>query len=85
VPLLLGQFLGDSLVKDLPILAPINAYNHYWGGDIANQLRAGFTTLRSQNLRYWKPLFYWLLDLALTNTYLLSLAIIGPSKHHRDH
>ena len=55
------------------------------GLDIANQLRASFITLRAQNLRYWKPLFYWLLDIALTNSYLLSLATIGPSKHHRDH
>jgi Transposase IS4 len=77
---------GASPVKDLPIPTPINAYNHHIGGvDIANQLRASFTTLRPQNLRYWKPLFYWLLDIALTNSYLLALAISGPSKHHQDH
>jgi hypothetical protein len=77
---------GDSPVKDLPIPAPIDAYNHHMGGvDIANQLRASFTTLRPQNLRYWKPLFYWLLDIALTNSYLLALAIVGASRHHRDH
>jgi hypothetical protein len=55
------------------------------GVDIANQLRAGYTTLRHQNLRYWKPLFYWLLDIALTNSYLLYKAIIEPSGHHRGH
>jgi len=55
------------------------------GVDIANQLWASFTTLRAQNLRYWKPLFYWLLDIALTNSYLLFLAVIGPSRGHRDH
>ena len=60
-----------------------------WGGvDIANQYRAAFTTLRPQNLRYWKPLFYWLLDIALVNSYLLSRAYngsIGASRDHRDH
>jgi len=77
---------GNSPVKDLPIPVPIDAYNHYMGGvDIANQLRASFTTLRPQNLRYWKPIFYWLLDIALTNSFLLALAIAGPSRHHRDH
>ena len=55
------------------------------GVDIANQLRASFTTLRPQNLRYWKPLFYWLLDIALTNSYLLALAITWASRGHRDH
>ena len=54
------------------------------GVDIANQLRASFTTLRPQNLRYWYPLFYLLLDIALTNSYLLALAILGPSRGHRD-
>jgi hypothetical protein len=67
----------------------INAYNHHIGGvDIANQYRAAFTTLRPQNLRYWKPLFYWLLDIALVNSYLLSRAYsgsIGDSRDHRDH
>ena len=53
--------------------------------DIANQLQASFTTLWPQNLHYWKPLFYWFLDIALTNSYLLYKAIIGPSRDHRGH
>ncbi len=78
---------GDSPVKDLPILVAIDAYNHHMDGvDIANQYRASWTTLRPQNLRYWKPLFYWILDIALTNSYLLATAIRMPiiekSKHN---
>lgn len=78
---------GDLPVKDLPIPVAIDAYNHYMNGvDRANQLRGAFTTLRSQNMRYWKPLFYWLLDIALVNSYLLAKAIkmpiIGKSKHN---
>src|SRR5437667_9436050 len=62
----------DSLVKELPISVGINAYNHHMGGvDIGNQYRAGFTTLQHQNQYYWKLLFYWLLDIALVNSYLL--------------
>ena len=64
---------GDSAIKDLPIPVAINAYNHYMGGvDIANRYRADFTTLRRKNYCYWKPLFHWLLDIVLTNTYLLA-------------
>jgi len=53
--------------------------------DIANQQRASFTTLRHQNNHYWKPLFHWLLDIALVNSYLLARAIISKSRHHHDH
>ena len=75
----------------IPIPVAIDAYNHHIVGGgvrIANQYWAAFTTLRPQNLRYWKPLFYWLLDIALVNSYLLSGAYsgsIGASRDHRDH
>jgi hypothetical protein len=55
------------------------------GIDIANQHRAAFTTLQHRNNRYWKPLFYWLLDIALVNSYLLASALIEKSRHQRDH
>ena len=55
------------------------------GVDIANQLRAAFTTLHHQNYRYWKPLFHWLLDIALVNSYLLAKAITPKLRHCRDH
>ena len=48
------------------------------GADTANRLRADFTTLRSQNMRYWKPLFHWLLDIVLANSYLLAKASCRP-------
>ncbi len=84
------SIFGDLSVKDLPIPTAINAYNHHMGGvDIANQYRAAFTTLQHQNYRYWKPLFYWLLDIALVNSYLLARAIHMPiirnSRRRRDH
>ena len=64
---------GGLPVKDLPIPAAINAYNHYMSGiDIANQYQADFTTLQFKNYCYWKLLFYWLLDIVLANSYLLA-------------
>ena len=69
----------------------INAYNHHMGGvDIGNQYWAAFTTLQHQNQRYWKPLFYYLLDIALVNSYLLykaywGLVIGDPKRYRRDH
>ena len=84
------QIFRDFTHKNLPIPAAINVYNHYMSGvDIANQCQAAFTTLRGQNTRYWKPLFHWLLDIALVNSYLLARAtnrvVMGKSKHCRDH
>ncbi len=50
------------------------------GVDIANRYRADYTTLQPQNYRYWKPLFHWLLDIALTNSYLLAKASRRPQR-----
>jgi len=56
------------------------------GVDTANWYWADFTTLWSKNYCYWKPLFHWLLDIALTNSYLLAKAShtprIGESKDY---
>ena len=44
---------GGLPVKDLPIPAAINAYNHYMSGvDTANQYQADFTTLWPKNYHY---------------------------------
>ena len=78
----------SSSQKDLSISVAIDAYNHYMSGiDIANQYWAVFTTLQHQSNHYWKPLFNWLLDIALVNSYLLAkaiqrLVIEKPRLHH---
>jgi hypothetical protein len=41
------------------------------GVDIADQLRAGFST-QQRGLKPWRPLFYWLLDSAIINAFRLS-------------
>lgn len=74
---------GDAHVKDLPIPTLIDAYNHHMGGvDIANQLRATYSTHWSRQNRYWKPLFLWLLDISITNAYFLSQP---PKNKRRSH
>jgi hypothetical protein len=56
----------------LPIPSAIDDYNHYMGGvDIADQLRAGFST-HQRGFKPWRPLFYWLLDSAIINAFRLS-------------
>ena len=56
----------------LPIPGAINDYNHHIGGvDIADQLRAGFST-QQRGVKPWRPLFYWLLDTTIINAFCLS-------------
>jgi Transposase IS4 len=56
----------------LPIPGAIDDYNHHMGGvDIADQLRAGFST-QQRGVKPWRPLFYWLLDTTIINAYCLS-------------
>jgi len=50
----------------------VDDYNYFMNGvDIANQLRAKFTT-QIQSSRTWMPMFYYLLDTAICNAYILS-------------
>ena len=58
--------------KELFIPKAIDDYNHHMKGvDQADQLRANFTCHRKQNYRTWWPLFYFLVDIACVNAYLL--------------
>ena len=59
-------------VKDLPVPSFIHEYNHYMNSvDEADQLRSYYHTQRS-HYNAWKPLWHWLLDLAVINAYKLS-------------
>ena len=66
------KVFGDKVVKTLRIPTFIFYYNLYMGGvDIADQLRSYFNTQRTYQ-KTWKPLFHFLLDTVLSNSYLLS-------------
>jgi len=57
--------------RDLPIPRAIDDYNRFMGGvDIADQLQAGFST-QQHGVKPWCPLFYWLLDSAIINAYII--------------
>ena len=58
----------------LPIPSMVDDYNHFMNSvDIANQLQAKFTT-KQQTHRTWLPLFYFYLDTAIVNAYILYMA-----------
>ncbi|CAG8650169.1 21432_t:CDS:2 [Cetraspora pellucida] len=63
---------GDASKKVLPIPAVIDNYNHHIGGiDIANQLRSYYGTQVPVH-HIWVPLFFWLLDTSIVNTFIIS-------------
>jgi len=56
------------------------SYNYYMGGvDISDQYRA-LTTIHQRGLRFWLPLFYFLVDVAVTNALLAARTIFPQSK-----
>jgi hypothetical protein len=62
---------GDDATKDLEIPLFIDDYNHRMGAvDIANQLRESYETHKA-TFRNWWPLFYWLIDVIVINSYRL--------------
>ena len=62
---------GDDATKALEIPVFIDDYNHQMGGvDIANQLRESYETHKA-TWRNWWPLFYWLIDVIVINSYRL--------------
>ncbi|KAJ9652035.1 hypothetical protein H2201_009246, partial [Coniosporium apollinis] len=68
---------GSEVLKELEIPEFIHLYNHFMGGvDNADQLRVYYNTQRV-HLKSWKPLWHWLLDVAIVNSYKLS--------HHAQH
>jgi hypothetical protein len=55
----------------LPIPLFIDNYNHHMNGaDLADQLRAVYCT-QQPSIRNWHPYFYYFLDTAICNSYLL--------------
>ena len=62
---------GTASKKALPIPCIIDDYNHHMGGvDIADQLR-GYYAVQLPVRRTWMPLFFWLLDTSIVNSYLI--------------
>ena len=59
----------DEARKELPISKFIDQYNHYMNDvDNADQLRCYYST-QKVHFKSWKPLWHFLLDTAITNSY----------------
>ena len=66
------KVFGDQPVKFLPIPTIVDDYNHSMGAvDQAVQLMTTYDTQRVKR-KTWKPLFFFLLNLAVKNSFLLS-------------
>ena len=62
-------FGHDEARKELPIPEFIDQYNHYMNGvDNADQLRCYYST-QKVHFKSWKPLWHFLLDTTITNSY----------------
>ena len=62
---------GSHSTLPLPIPTAIDDYNNSMNAvDSANQLRHGFSCHKPGSRKWWKPLFYWLLDDCASNAYL---------------
>jgi hypothetical protein len=61
----------DNPIMELQIPVFIDDYNHHMRGvDIANQLQEAYETHRATRRNWW-PLFYWLIDVVVINSYHL--------------
>ncbi len=67
---------GDQLIKILSISLFIDCYNQNMGGvDQANQLRAAFTTHFSWNRKEFFSETFFIIDIAVINSYKLNLTL----------
>ena len=78
------QIFGDDSRKLLPIPVFIDDYNQHMGGvDIADQLRSYYST-QLKACRNWLPLFFWLLDTTIINSYRIRKTLF-PNRKGRSH
>jgi hypothetical protein len=64
-------FEGQS-TKWLRVPVPIDEYNHGMNGvDTASQIGGGFSVHRPTEVKWWRPIWYWILDICANNWYLL--------------
>ena len=77
------EVFGAASKKSLPISIVIDDYNHFMGEvNITDQLCRYYATQLSVR-RTWMPLFFWLLDTAIINSYLI-LKKSGINISHKD-
>jgi hypothetical protein len=78
------RVFGDNSKKELPIPKIIDDYNHFMGGvDIADQYRSSYI-IQFPVQRIWVPLFFWLLDTSIINSYLIYKIRYGKKANHKN-
>ena len=62
--------------------AAVDVYNHSMNGvDVADQLTVFYSFVRKTR-KWWRKLFFWLLEVSVVNSYLLyKQTVPGPSNH----
>ena len=62
---------GRFSMADVPLPSAIKFYNKFMGGvDLSDQL-IGYHRILRQTKKYWKTLFYHLLEISITNAFIL--------------
>jgi hypothetical protein len=76
---LIDQGWGDNVTRCFPLPRVSVDYNDFMGEvDIADQRRSYYPT-HLRVCRNWLPLFFWLLDTAIINSFLIAVeATSGP-------
>ena len=51
---------------------PIDDYNHSMNSvDMASQIRGEFSVYQPSEVKWWRPILYWILDICANNAYLI--------------
>lgn len=67
------ELFADQAMKVLEVPKSIDDYNHHMNGvDIFDQFAASYAIFPARQYKTWHPLWYYLLSVVLTNSYLLS-------------
>ena len=76
---------GSEAYKNLSVPALTADYNDKMGGvDIADQQRTHYVT-QLRVARNWMPLFFWLLDTTVINTYIIGHELYGKHWLYKKH
>ena len=72
--------------KELEIPVPIDDYNHGMNGvDTASQIQRGFSVHQPSESKWYRPIFYWIIDICQNNAFLVWRTTQTHQKRHVLH
>ena len=78
-------FEGQS-EKWLSIPVPIDDYNHGMNGvDLGSQIQRGFSIHQPSESKWYRPIFYWIIDICQNNAFLIWKTTQKEQKRHILH